>query len=586
MLYISKIKIKNFKCFGELEVEFDPNFNLIIGGNNSGKSTIFDALRLWQFAFQKFLKDRTNNQQSSFYAHQYSSFTINDISFLRIQDFKNLYKNSRIKDFEISLTISNGNNEVSLPIIFTRTTKDQVINFQLLKSPNLRKGISKKLSEILDLPFGSDFKETFLFTYINPIFLLPNNEPLYAKGYILNKLRESKANEIIRNLLFTISPEQKKLKKEDKNNKLIDIEEDIKKILNIDDISFSKRLEDEESYIKIFSKNEKLNTLVEINQLGSGTINVLNILSVLAYGDYERFKLNALLLDEPDSHLHFNHQSRLYHHLKRVSEDTNKQIFIITHNSTLISQFDKVLFLENNKKKINTIMLDEYLENHLKKIDESHYNVMKDLSETKKEKEKLENLLRDSNKPIIFCEGTSDVSILQKAFKKLYNIELFNNEVKIEGGGGEGEVGNKLKSNKTKNIIIGILDNDHAGQKQRDKIIKDHNFNKIDETHCVNSKNHLVILPIPDFRKNAAVYFEKKTFIEYLFSDTTLEEKLEVVLTQHRGETFKRFDDTKIDYIKSQVIKNIDKLDKCDFIHFKPLFEKIAEIIEYKLPNA
>ncbi|MDO4783092.1 MAG: AAA family ATPase [Capnocytophaga felis] len=586
MLYISKIRIKNFKCFGELEVEFDPNFNLIIGGNNSGKSTIFDALRLWQLAFQKFLKDRTNNQQSSFYAHQYSSFTIDDISFLRIQDFKNLYKNSRIKDFEISLTISNGDNEVTLPIIFTRTTKDQVINFQLLKSPSLRKGISKKLSEILNLPFGSDFKETFLFTYINPIFLLPNNEPLFAKGYILNKLRESKANEIIRNLLFTISPEQKKLKKENKNDKLIHIEEDIKKILNIDDISFSKRLEDEESYIKIFSKNENLNTLVEINQLGSGTINVLNILSVLAYGDYERFKLNALLLDEPDSHLHFNHQSRLYHHLKKVSEDTDKQIFIITHNSTLISQFDKVLFLENNKKKINTILLGEYLENHLKKIDKSHYNVMKDLSETKKEKEKLENLLRDSNKPIIFCEGTSDVSILQKAFKKLYNIELFNNEVKIEGGGGEGEVGNKVKSNKTKNIIIGILDNDHAGQKQRDKIIKDHNFNKIDDTYCVNSKNHLVILPIPNFRKSAAVYFEKNTFIEYLFSDETLEEKLEVVLTQHRGETFKRFDDTKIDSIKSQVIKNIDKLDKCDFIHFKPLFEKIAEIIGYKLPNA
>ncbi|GET45964.1 ATP-dependent nuclease [Capnocytophaga felis] len=586
MLYISKIRIKNFKCFGELEVEFDPNFNLIIGGNNSGKSTIFDALRLWQLAFQKFLKDRTNNQQSSFYAHQYSSFTIDDISFLRIQDFKNLYKNSRIRDFEISLTISNGDNEVTLPIIFTRTTKDQVINFQLLKSPSLRKGISKKLSEILNLPFGSDFKETFLFTYINPIFLLPNNEPLFAKGYILNKLRESKANEIIRNLLFAISPEQKKLKKENKNDKLIHIEEDIKKILNIDDISFSKRLEDEESYIKIFSKNENLNTLVEINQLGSGTINVLNILSVLAYGDYERFKLNALLLDEPDSHLHFNHQSRLYHHLKKVSEDTNKQIFIITHNSTLISQFDKVLFLENNKKKINTILLGEYLENHLKKIDESHYNVMKDLSETKKEKEKLENLLRDSNKPVIFCEGTSDVSILQKAFKKLYNTELFNNEIKIEGGGGEGEVGNKVKSNKTENIIIGILDNDFAGQKQRDKIIKDHNFNKIDDTYCVNSKNHLVILPIPDFRKSAAVYFEKKTFIEYLFSDATLEEKLEVALTQHRGETFKRFDDTKIDSIKSQVIKNIDKLDKCDFIHFKPLFEKIAEIIGYKLPNA
>ena len=123
-MYISKIKIKNFKCFNDVEVEFDPNFNLIIGQNNSGKSTIFDALRLWQLAFQKFLKDRTNNKKSSFYVGQYFSFTIDDISFLRIQDFRNLYKKTYIKDFEISLTVSYGAVETVLPIIFTRTTKD------------------------------------------------------------------------------------------------------------------------------------------------------------------------------------------------------------------------------------------------------------------------------------------------------------------------------------------------------------------------------------------------------------------------------------------------------------------------------
>lgn len=354
----------------------------------------------------------------------------------------------------------------------------------------------------------------------------------------------------------------------------------------MDNISFSRRLEDEDSYIRIFSKNEHLNTEVEINQLGSGTINVLNILSVLAYGDYERFKLNALLLDEPDSHLHFNHQSRLYSHLKKVSQDTNKQIFIITHNSTLISQFDKVLFLENNKKEINTIPLDEYLENHLKKIDENHYNVMKELNEAKKEKENLEKILSDSKKPIIFCEGTSDVSILKKAFKKLYNLELFDNEVRIEGSNGEGEVGNKVKNNKTENIIIGILDNDLAGQKQRNSIIRNHNFKEIDDIHCANGNNHLIILPIPNFRKEVARHFQENTFIEYLFSDETLEQKLGVELTQYLGEKFKRFDDSRIDSIKSQIINNIDKLEKGDFISFKPLFEEVAKIIKYQLPSA
>ena len=119
-----------------------------------------------------------------------------------------------------------------------------------------------------------------------------------------------------------------------------------------------------------------------------------------------------------------------------------------------------------------------------------------------------------------------------------------------------------------------------------DNIIKNHNFRVIDSTYCVNDNNHLVILPIPNFRKDTAKHFENNTFIEYLFSDETLEQKLGVELTQYLGETFKRFDDSKIDSIKSQIIKNIDKLDKDDFIYFKPLFEKIAQIIKYQLPSA
>ena len=90
-MYISKLKVKNFKCFQDVEFEFNSNFNLIIGENNSGKSTIFEALRLWQLAFNKFLKDRTNNKQSSFRNTQYYTFTLDEITFLRVADFKKLF---------------------------------------------------------------------------------------------------------------------------------------------------------------------------------------------------------------------------------------------------------------------------------------------------------------------------------------------------------------------------------------------------------------------------------------------------------------------------------------------------------------
>jgi len=40
-----QLKLKNFRCFKDYEVEFD-RFNIIVGKNNTGKSTIIDALKL------------------------------------------------------------------------------------------------------------------------------------------------------------------------------------------------------------------------------------------------------------------------------------------------------------------------------------------------------------------------------------------------------------------------------------------------------------------------------------------------------------------------------------------------------------
>lgn len=603
-MHISKLKIKNFKCYDEIEINFDPDFNLIIGENNSGKSTIFEALRLWQLAFQKFLKDRTNNQNSSFRVFQYYSFTLDEISFLRISDFSNLYKNRGSKNIEIVIEVTDKDKVVSLPIIFSRTSKGQVINFELCKQPNLRSEVSSKLSEVVNKPLGSDFKEIFLFTYVNPIFQLPSNEPHFSKGYIINKLHEAKANEVIRNLLFSISPEKKRIKKEVKNNKLIEIENSIKEILNIDDISFSKRLEEEESFIKIFSKNESLNTDVEINQLGSGTINVLNILSVLAYGDYEKFSLNALLLDEPDSHLHFNHQSRLYKHLKKVSKDTNKQIFIITHNSSLISQFENVLFIKNNQKVINPIPLDDYLEKNLKDIDEVHYNVIKELKEAKTEKDKLLNQLdeiKNINKPLLFTEGPSDMKIIENAFKKLYSI----NELPfyLVNGFSCSQLKNTFENNETftKNSAIpqiALFDFDEAynqwnglwGKKEIKNYTQD-----IDNPYKTFSKKHTsynafaLLLPVPQINnikkqvvKKDNITFENKSVlsIEHLFCDVEILNEYFKEEIAPGGNNLILFKGDKMQFAEKTI-----ELEKDNFKHFKPLFNKIAEIIDYELPK-
>ncbi len=47
-MYLSKICIKNFRCFNEqgIEIDFQPGINVIIGENNTGKSALIDVLRL------------------------------------------------------------------------------------------------------------------------------------------------------------------------------------------------------------------------------------------------------------------------------------------------------------------------------------------------------------------------------------------------------------------------------------------------------------------------------------------------------------------------------------------------------------
>ena len=47
---ITKLTLRNFKSIGEQSYTF-TKFDLLVGRNNSGKSTILQALAIWQFYF-------------------------------------------------------------------------------------------------------------------------------------------------------------------------------------------------------------------------------------------------------------------------------------------------------------------------------------------------------------------------------------------------------------------------------------------------------------------------------------------------------------------------------------------------------
>lgn len=604
-MYISKIRIKNFKCIKDITIKLEPHFNLIIGKNNSGKSTIFEAMRLWQLAFYKFVKDeRTNNQESSFRSTHYFSFTINDLSFLRINSFKRLFHNNTTKNILIQITVEEKGISIDLPIEFTLTTEELNLRFSLFmdKSKDSDSKVvaekRKQASEIitrkmLGKPQGSSLKNLMLITYISPIFQLPTNEPYFAKGYIREMLHQSQVANVLRNLIHPYAPKDyqtkaKQLEYKSKEVHLTNIEKQLDRILfgidrPIPELSFTSGFkENDDAVIDIFANNSITNSKVELSQLGSGTINLLNILSVLAFGDSEGINLNILLLDEPDSHLHSNHQVQLFKYLKSISSADNKQMFIITHNHELISCADRVIYITGGKQEIQAIQQEQYCKILEELADNSdYYQIMV-------ERNKYLRQILEITRPTLYCEGSSDVHILKVAYQKLYNKELSNLDI-VDGNSASG-VAEILKAARKDIFVFGLFDSDKAGIEQfygfkKNGIVKtkiNENMQRLDFKKDNNSpieetRRFVMKLPIPSFRHQSAKWFDDNTCIEYMFPNEILKVagvEMEIEL----GTNYQKI--VNLEGAKKKIQESVANFDKKYFEPFRPIFEAINQYVK------
>ena len=43
-MHIQQVQIKNFRCFEDLTVNLNPDVNIFVGNNGSGKSAVLDAI--------------------------------------------------------------------------------------------------------------------------------------------------------------------------------------------------------------------------------------------------------------------------------------------------------------------------------------------------------------------------------------------------------------------------------------------------------------------------------------------------------------------------------------------------------------
>ena len=345
---LEKLKLKNFRKFNELEINFNAGLNVFVGENNAGKTAIIDAIKL---ILDTNSAEYNNIDIDDFYVGE------NELKISLIFKIENdndggifleylTYEEDGNSKLYLTLT---ANKDISTRQGFIRkvvkTGKDnngkeleyelkELLNITYLKplrdaENELTSGRNSRLSKILQGYFNYDK---------NAFFKLPELQQFIEQIKNFNK---NLPNNI--NALKVSHDGDKGFKDKIKDNYLGKI--------SLNDKEISLRLAESNDDEQIF-KNllKKLDLRYETNgKQGLGYQNLLFMSAEMLLLDKEKDSPSKIIaIEEPEAHLHPQHQIKFLNFIKS-KEDF--QVFITTHSPNLASQvpIESIFYCKNDE---------------------------------------------------------------------------------------------------------------------------------------------------------------------------------------------------------------------------------------------
>lgn len=319
-MYIKKLKAFNFKKFKTLDISFKENLNLIIGENESGKSTILQAIDL-------VLSGSRNKIETIGLEHLMNDDVI-----------QNFFLNKKIENLpELRIELYFENLSDSEYYGKNNTENIAVCGISLICEP--RTDLSQDISKILLQP-----SDNFPFEFYNINFYKFGGNPYLGftrkfKHILID--HSSINNEFATNsyikTLYSSSIEA--IDKHINSNHYRTVKTEFKNTI-LKSINDKIPGNHYEFSLKNNSKNGLENDLtivennIDILHRGKGRQCFIKTEFALSKNENE---LNFILLEEPENHLsHLNMHSLI----ERINCSKNKQIFIATHSNLISSRLD------------------------------------------------------------------------------------------------------------------------------------------------------------------------------------------------------------------------------------------------------
>lgn len=327
---ITQLHLANFKCFRDITLHLDTHLNVFTGVNNSGKTTILEALALWTECLTRLVQktNKTDNRrrlnpgQYRIGSSQKLYVNPDDIISVRSPNFESIFHHRNTKDpIEVSCTLG----ELG-PRQHVADDKQLTIGFRLKATRGSNYEISfldeDDFDYVLFNMVADHLPRPVSLMYAAPVSAILPQEEFRPPPKLEHLVNTRQATQVLRNRLYrlhTRTPERWA--------RMLD---DIAEILGMRiEISFLTNYQDDIDIVCHAEVGDS-DTPKDISLLGSGSLQVIEILLNI-YS--EPRDLDIVLLDEPDSHIHRDIQRRL---IEIVQRESTHQIFISTHNESLL----------------------------------------------------------------------------------------------------------------------------------------------------------------------------------------------------------------------------------------------------------